>query len=89
MLLELRVRNLALIEKADVEFHSGLNVLTGETGAGKSILIDSINMALGAKASKDRIRYGADYGYGLRDGPRWAIDYHKKNLSSKKCDSHQ
>ena len=61
MLLELRVRNLALIEKADVEFHSGLNVLTGETGAGKSILIDSINMALGAKASKDRIRYGADY----------------------------
>lgn len=63
MLLELRVRNLALIEKADVEFHSGLNVLTGETGAGKSILIDSINMALGAKASKDRIRYGADYGY--------------------------
>ncbi len=60
MLLELHVRNLALIEKADLEFHEGFSVLTGETGAGKSILIDSIHIALGAKFSKDMIRTGAD-----------------------------
>lgn len=63
MLLELHVRNLALIEKADVEFAGGLNILTGETGAGKSIIIGSVNMALGGKASKDSIRQGADSAY--------------------------
>ena len=63
MLLELHVKNLALIEKADLEFYDGLNVLSGETGAGKSILIDSINLVLGAKASKDTIRTGAEYAY--------------------------
>ena len=63
MLLELHVRNLALIEKADVEFAGGLNILTGETGAGKSIIIGSVNMALGGKASKDSIRQGADNAY--------------------------
>ena len=47
MLLELHVRNLALIERADVEFGEGLNILTGETGAGKSIIIGSVTMALG------------------------------------------
>ena len=47
MLLELHVKNLALIEKADVEFGEGLNILTGETGAGKSIIIGSVTMALG------------------------------------------
>lgn len=52
MLLELHVRNLALIEKADVEFGEGLNILTGETGAGKSIIIGSVTMALGGKASR-------------------------------------
>ena len=46
MLLELRVKNLALIEKAEVSFRDGLNILTGETGAGKSIIIGSVNMAL-------------------------------------------
>ena len=56
MLLELHVKNLALIEKADVEFGEGLNILTGETGAGKSIIIGSVTMALGGKASKDVIR---------------------------------
>lgn len=60
MLLELHVKNLALIERADLEFDTGFSVLTGETGAGKSILIDSINIALGAKFSKDMIRTGAD-----------------------------
>ncbi len=60
MLLELHVRNLALIEKADLELKKGLTILTGETGAGKSVLIDSINMALGAKAGASSIRNGAD-----------------------------
>ena len=58
MLLELHVKNLALIEQVDLEFFAGLTVLSGETGAGKSILIDSINLALGAKANKDIIRSG-------------------------------
>ena len=63
MLLELHVKNLALIEKADVEFGEGLNILTGETGAGKSIIIGSVTMALGGKASKESIRHGAEYAY--------------------------
>ena len=63
MLLELHVKNLALLERADVEFGEGLNILTGETGAGKSIIIGSVSMALGGKASRDSIRHGADYAY--------------------------
>lgn len=63
MLESLKVKNLALIEEAEVEFGRGLNVLTGETGAGKSILIGSINLALGAKADKDIIRTGEEYAY--------------------------
>ena len=63
MLLELHVRNLALIERADVEFGEGLNILTGETGAGKSIIIGSVTMALGGKTSRDSIRQGAEYAY--------------------------
>ena len=60
MLVSLYVKNLALIEETEVEFTSGLNILTGETGAGKSILLGSVNLALGAKADKDLIRRGAD-----------------------------
>lgn len=60
MLVSLHVKNLALIEETEVEFNSGLNILTGETGAGKSILLGSVNLALGAKADKDLIRRGAD-----------------------------
>lgn len=63
MLLELHVKNMALIEQADVEFGEGLNILTGETGAGKSIIIGSVNLALGQKALKDMIRSGAEYAY--------------------------
>ncbi len=63
MLLELHVRNLALIEAADVELGEGLNILTGETGAGKSIMIGSVNLALGQKAVKEMIRTGAEYAY--------------------------
>lgn len=61
MLQSLHVKNLALIDEAEVDFEKGLNILTGETGAGKSIIIGSVNLALGAKASKDLIRKGADY----------------------------
>lgn len=63
MLSELHVKNLALIEKADVEFKEGLNVLTGETGAGKSIIIGSVTIALGGKVPRNIIRKGADYAY--------------------------
>ncbi len=61
MLESLHVKNLALIEEQEVTFFPGMNILTGETGAGKSIVIGSINLALGAKADKDYIRTGADY----------------------------
>lgn len=61
MLSNLHVKNLALIEESDINLTPGLNILSGETGAGKSILIGSINLALGAKADKDMIRHGADY----------------------------
>lgn len=61
MLESLHVKNLALIEEQEVQFGKGLNILTGETGAGKSIIIGSINLALGAKADKEAIRSGAEY----------------------------
>ena len=60
MLRELQITNLAIIEKLHVEFHGGLNILTGETGAGKSIIIDAVNLILGGRASSDLIRSGAD-----------------------------
>ena len=60
MLVELRLENYAVIDNAAVEFASGLNLLTGETGAGKSILIDALALLLGEKASSDVIRTGAD-----------------------------
>ena len=56
MLYHLRVKNLALIDSAEVEFGDGLNILTGETGAGKSIIIGSVQIALGGKAPKEMIR---------------------------------
>ena len=61
MLINLHVKNLALIDEADVFFDEGLNILTGETGAGKSILLGSINLALGAKASRDILGKHGDY----------------------------
>ena len=60
MLDRLMVKDLALIEKSVVEFGPGLNILTGETGAGKSILLGSIQLALGQKANKDMIRHGSE-----------------------------
>lgn len=62
MLRNLHIKNLALIREIDVDFSEGLNILTGETGAGKSIIIDSIGMALGGKASRDMLREDAPYG---------------------------
>ena len=59
MLSSLQIENVAVIQKAEVHFEPGLNVLTGETGAGKSILIDSINAILGSRTSKDLVRTGA------------------------------
>lgn len=61
MLESLHVKNLALIDEQEVSFCRGMNILTGETGAGKSVIIGSINLALGAKADKELIRTGADY----------------------------
>ena len=61
MLLNLHVKNLAIIDEIEVDFAEGLDVLTGETGAGKSIIIGSINMAIGGKAPKDIIRKGAAF----------------------------
>ncbi|MDE6374095.1 MAG: DNA repair protein RecN [Clostridia bacterium] len=58
MLERLLIKNVALIEEADVRFDGGLNVLSGETGSGKSVILDSINFVLGSKADKSMIRYG-------------------------------
>jgi DNA repair ATPase RecN len=59
MLLELTIKNIALIESLRIEFAQGFNVLTGETGAGKSIVVDSVNLALGGRADREIIRTGA------------------------------
>ncbi len=61
MLTNLHVKNLALIKEEEIDFNDGLNILSGETGAGKSIIIGSINIALGEKASKEIIRKDADF----------------------------
>lgn len=60
MLFTLHIRNIALLDDVEIEFENGLNVLTGETGAGKSILIGSINLLLGERANRELIRHGAE-----------------------------
>ena len=62
MLNELHIENIAVIERADISFAGGLNVLTGETGAGKSIVIDSIGAVLGERVSRELVRHGAEKG---------------------------
>ncbi len=61
MLRELHIKNVAVIEEVTIEFNNGFSALTGETGAGKSILIDSINMALGGRGNRELIRTGAEF----------------------------
>lgn len=63
MLQNLHVKNLALIDEIEVDFKEGLNILTGETGAGKSIILGSVSLALGARYSTDILRKGAQYGF--------------------------
>ena len=58
MLTQLHIENIAVIEKADIEFGKGLTVLTGETGAGKSIIVDSLGAVLGARTSRELVRTG-------------------------------
>ena len=60
MLDSLTIRQVALIEEATIRFHRGMQVLTGETGAGKSIVVDSVNLILGGRADRDLIRSGSD-----------------------------
>ena len=60
MLKELHIENIAVIERSDIRFAPGLNVLTGETGAGKSIVIDAIGAVLGGRVSRELVRRGAD-----------------------------
>src|SRR5260370_17148508 len=60
MLKELKVRDLALVAESNVGFGPGLNLLTGETGSGKSLIIDALSLALGARGGADQVRHGAD-----------------------------
>lgn len=60
MLVSMTVRNIALIEQLQIEFQKGMQVLSGETGAGKSIIVDSINLVLGERADRGLIRSGCD-----------------------------
>lgn len=60
MLRELHIENVAVIERADLELGPGLNILTGETGAGKSILVDAMHAILGSRASRELVRTGAE-----------------------------
>ncbi|MCI8696919.1 MAG: AAA family ATPase, partial [Lachnospiraceae bacterium] len=77
MLTSLHVKNLALMEETEVEFGEGLNILTGETGAGKSLLIGSVNLALGGKFEREM----------LRKGIRTADDHHR-SLSLRHLHGH-
>ena len=62
MLAHLSIRDIVLIEKLDIEFPAGLSVLTGETGAGKSILLDALSLAIGARGDAGLVRHGASQG---------------------------
>ena len=64
MLSELHIENIAVIERSDIRFESGLNVLTGETGAGKSIVIDAIGAVLGDRVSRELVRRAKSAGHG-------------------------
>lgn len=79
MLTELHIENIAVIEKADIEFGRGLTVLTGETGAGKSIIVDSLGAVLGARTSREIVRSGAEHGtvsavFESENARQWFLD---------------
>ena len=60
MIRHISIRNFATIENIDVDFHDGLNIITGETGAGKSIVIEAVSLALGSRADTAFVRFGTD-----------------------------
>src|SRR5260221_6281091 len=64
MLIQLSIRDIVLIERLDLAFETGLSVLTGETGAGKSILLDALSLALGGRGDSGLVRHGAGQGQG-------------------------
>lgn len=77
MLQNLHVKNLALIDESEVDFAGGLNILSGETGAGKSIIIGSINLALGGKVQKEMLRN--------RKNQRWWNSFFLLPKSRNRC----
>ena len=81
MLNHLSIKNVAVIDELSVDFRGGMSVLTGETGAGKSIIIDSINMILGGIADKELVRYGADKAVvqAVFDAPKEVLDILEQN----------
>ncbi|MCL1842375.1 MAG: DNA repair protein RecN [Defluviitaleaceae bacterium] len=82
MISHLKIQNVALIDEVEVNFAPGLNVLSGETGAGKSIVVDSINFLLGGRTLRDFIRTGADFAYveGIMEFDGALLDYVKEGL---------
>ena len=84
MLLNLHVKNLALIEESEVTFGSGLNILSGETGAGKSIIIGSVNLALGGKVSRSMLRENAEFAL-VELIFLWSIRHRKRLCVSLRC----
>jgi len=82
MITHLRIQNIALIDEAEVDFAHGLNILSGETGAGKSIVIDSIGFLLGGRVSRDIIRAGADFAMveGIMEFTSPFLEYVKEGL---------
>ena len=91
MLQNLHVKNLALIDEAEVDFSGGLNILTGETGAGKSIILGSVSLALGGRYSADMLRKGADKGLVeltfYVENPETVRKLEKMDLSPPQCHS--
>ncbi len=88
MLYSLKVKNFAIIEDISIDFHNGMTVLTGETGAGKSLIIDTIALLLGDRADSDMIRYGTDKAYieGVFDYSNDKIDKVLERIGINKLD---
>ncbi|MFR6426186.1 MAG: AAA family ATPase [Oscillospiraceae bacterium] len=86
MLRELHIENVAVIERADLELGPGLNILTGETGAGKSILVDAMHAILGARASRELVRTGAEKAVVCADVRPWPVPGHGARKTEIECD---